>query len=120
MRTDLCFGRACGRARKRCLKGLLVALSIAIAAPLAAQSPALPAPSRGSLLYETHCVACHTTQIHWRDAKLATDWSSLSAQVRRWQANAGLNWTDEEIDEVVRYLNTTIYRFSEPAPKPVG
>jgi mono/diheme cytochrome c family protein len=120
MRTDLVAGRACRRALRWRLARFLLALSIAMAPPLSAQSPAPPAPSRGALLYETHCVACHTTQVHWRDRKLATDWSSLSAQVRRWQANAGLRWTDEEIDEVVRYLNTTVYRFPEQAPKPIG
>jgi mono/diheme cytochrome c family protein len=95
------------------LKGAsLLGLSFVVAVPLLAQ-PAPPAQSRGALLYQTHCIACHDTQIHWRRDRLAKDWSSLSAQVRRWQANTGLNWTDEEIDEVVRYLNSTIYRFPE-------
>ena len=39
--------------------------------------------SRGELLYTKACVACHTTQVHWRDKKLATDWKSLQAQVGR-------------------------------------
>ena len=103
----------------RALYPVLIVL-MAGAAPLLAQSPALPAPSRGALLYGTHCIACHSTQIHWRDHKLAADWAGLSHQVRRWQANTGLHWTDEEIDEVVRYLNTTIYHFPEQAKKQIG
>lgn len=99
---------------------MLVALALAFASPLNAQSPLQPAPSRGALLYDAHCTACHSTQVHWRDRRLATDWQSLAAQVRRWQANAGLRWTDEEIDEVARYLNTTIYRFPDEAPKLKG
>ena len=98
----------------------LFLLSLAAALPLLAQSPAQPTPSRGALLYQTHCIACHDTQVHWRARKLATDWASLSAQVRRWQANTGLRWTDEEIDAVVRYLNRTIYRFPDKAPKQIG
>ena len=66
------------------------------------------------MLYQTYCVACHTKQIHWRERKLAADWSSLREQVSRWQANAGLQWTDDQIDEVARYLNASIYHFSEP------
>lgn len=97
---------------------LVLGWSIAAAWPLLAQLPAPPAESRGALLYQTHCIACHDTQIHWRDRRRATDWASLSAQVRRWQANSGLRWTDEEVNDVVRYLNTTIYRFAEP--KQVG
>ena len=67
-------------------------------------------PSRGELLYTTHCVACHSTQMHWRDKKLATDWPSLKAQVQRWQATARLDWNDADVTEVARYLNDTIYR----------
>jgi len=91
-----------------------------VTAPLLAQSPAQPAPSHGQLLYEIHCVACHTKQVHWRDHRLATDWEGLAKQVRRWQANSGLHWNDDEIDEVARYLNRTIYRFPEQASKQIG
>ncbi|MDO8292099.1 MAG: cytochrome c [Gallionella sp.] len=67
--------------------------------------------SRGELLYATHCSACHTSEIHWREQKLATDWSSLRVQVRRWQTNIGLNWNEEEIADVVHYLNAAYYDF---------
>lgn len=69
------------------------------------------ARSRGDLLYDTHCVACHTRKIHWRDRKVATDWESLLSQVDRWQRNGNLGWSGEEIEDVARYLNKTIYRF---------
>lgn len=74
-----------------------------------------PAGSRAELLYSTHCVTCHTAQIHWRDGKLATNWASLEAQVRRWQTNIGLRWTDADVAEVTRYLNRRYYRFPEAA-----
>jgi mono/diheme cytochrome c family protein len=98
---------------------LLVGLAFAVALPLLAQAPS-SAPSRGALLYRTHCIACHDTQVHWRHNRLVTDWPSLSSQVRRWQANTGLQWTDEEIDEVVRYLNATIYKFPDQSSKQLG
>jgi mono/diheme cytochrome c family protein len=71
--------------------------------------------SRGELLYTTHCVACHSTQMHWRQKKLATTWDTLKAQVQRWQGVAGLEWNAAEVEEVARYLNETIYRYPEPA-----
>lgn len=74
-----------------------------------AQSPSVP--SRGELLYTTHCVSCHTTQMHWRDKLQAYDWSSLNFQVRRWQGNAGLGWGDDDIKEVARYLNDGFYGY---------
>ena len=72
-----------------------------------------PTPIRGELLYNTHCVTCHTTQMHWRDHKQATDWKSIEVQVRRWQKNAGLIWDDDDITEVSRYLNDTIYKYPQ-------
>lgn len=72
---------------------------------------------RGKLLYGTHCKACHTAEIHWREQNLATDWNSLVAQVRRWQASIGLGWSDEEIADVASYLNALHYGFPEPEYK---
>ena len=71
------------------------------------------AQSRGELLYTTHCVACHTTQLHWRDGRAARDWTTLKFQVRRWQDAASLGWSDSDIQEVARYLNDAIYRFEQ-------
>ena len=77
------------------------------------------AQSRGELLYETHCIACHTTQVHWRDRRLATDWNSLQAQVARWQAAGSLNWSDEDIIAVTSHLNERFYGFKLPPGPPV-
>ncbi len=71
------------------------------------------AESRGELLYSTHCITCHTSQMHWREKRAATDWTRLKAEVRRWQGAAALNWSEADIDEVARYLNDSIYRFAQ-------
>lgn len=76
---------------------------------------AAQAQSRGELLYNTHCIACHTTQLHWRDKKVATDWNSLKAQVRRWQAAAMLGWNESDIVDVARHLNGRFYHFTQPS-----
>jgi mono/diheme cytochrome c family protein len=92
---------------------LLFAACLVAAAPSAAQAAGLP--TRGELLYSTHCIACHSREIHWRQKKLATDWASLEAQVRRWARNAGLGWSNEEIADVTRYLNAVHYRYAVPS-----
>lgn len=92
---------------------LAVSLALLVAASASAQQPG----ARGALLYENHCGACHTTQMHWRNNRAATDWASLRALVRRWQGVAQLNWSDEDIDEVARHLNGRFYRFEEPATR---
>ncbi len=96
--------------------GALLAIAAAAAA---AQAQVPPVAARGELLYATHCQACHTTQVHWRAKRLAKDWAALAAQVERWQANARLGWSGEDIDAVTRYLNARFYRFPEAGP-PVG
>ncbi len=83
-----------------------------VAVSLAATSPAM-GQSRGELLYATHCIACHTTELHWRDQRSARDWRGLKAQVRRWQDAASLAWDDRDILEVTRYLNESIYQFEQ-------
>jgi len=84
----------------------------ALSAPAAAQAQA--GPSRGQLLYETHCIGCHGTQLHWRDQRLATDWASLLAQVQLWQARARLGWSAADVEAVAGHLNDTIYRLPRP------
>lgn len=69
--------------------------------------------SRGQMLYQNHCIACHTTQVHWRDQRLAADWSSLRVQVRRWERNTGLSWSDDDVEAVSEYLNRLYYQFPE-------
>jgi mono/diheme cytochrome c family protein len=105
------WGRPGGAVRR--IRTPLAAALLFAALPLHAQSPAVAAPSRGELLYATHCIACHTTQVHWRDRRLVLDYPSLVAQVVRWQGNTGLGWTGEEVREVARYLDATFYHLPD-------
>ena len=66
----------------------------------------------GELLYSTHCSTCHSVEIHWRAKSLSSDWSSLKAQVWRWQLNIGLGWSEDEVTDVTRYLNDVYYNFT--------
>jgi mono/diheme cytochrome c family protein len=90
-----------------------------VAALAAGQGPQTGEPS-GELLYSTYCVACHTTQIHWREKKLATDWASLKFQVRRWQENLGLSLGEDDVAAVATYLNGLYYHFPATDTKQSG
>jgi mono/diheme cytochrome c family protein len=70
--------------------------------------------TRGELLYSTHCLACHNAQVHWREKKLATDWASLQAEVRRWALLSKLEWGEYDIEVVTGYLNDLHYRYPPP------
>lgn len=97
------------------LPPLPVKTAVALLFAAATGATSAQAPLRGELLYSTHCLACHTSQLHWRDKKSATDWASLKAQVRRWQGVNSLGWSEPDITDVTRYLNQTIYGFEPPA-----
>ena len=101
------------------LKTLAVAFaSTLLVAVVVCAQPASQAPkddfARGELLYSKHCAACHSTQIHWRDKKIVKDWASLKTQVRRWQRIGSLAWSDDEIEQVARYLNASYYHLAAP------
>ena len=53
--------------------------------------------ARGKTLYESGCTGCHAESVHGRPKREAKDLASLRAWVRRWSANTGLNWTDDEV-----------------------
>lgn len=67
--------------------------------------------SRGELLYSTHCIACHSTQVHWREKKLVTNWESLQSEVQRWHETLMLKWNKNDNKEVAQYLNTLYYHY---------
>ena len=103
--------------------GLVLAVALLGAAPTLGAAPAAAAPpaaaraqapTRGALLYDTHCGGCHTTQMHWRDRRVVRDWASLVDQVAQWAARERLGWGEEDILYVAQHLNETIYRMPIP------
>ncbi|WP_427914979.1 cytochrome C [Ramlibacter sp. MMS24-I3-19] len=101
-----------GTRKRRLFRLALLGLLVLIAARgVAAQTNA---PDRAALLYETHCVTCHTEQVHWRDKRLPGDWDGLRAQVNRWQEVQSLHWSQDDVTAVTRLLNERYYGFPPP------
>ncbi len=76
-------------------------------------TPAVADPGRGQLLYENHCVSCHESTVHIRTDQAARSLAALRDQVMRWQAAIALQWTAEDIGDVVEYLNGAWYHYAE-------
>jgi mono/diheme cytochrome c family protein len=95
-------------------RSILVVLFVMFGFLADASAQPLHDPTRGELLYSTHCIACHSVEVHWRDKKLAKDFQSLRAEVRRWQKLSALGWSNEDIAAVARYLNTLHYHYPVP------
>jgi mono/diheme cytochrome c family protein len=73
--------------------------------------------SRGQLLYENHCTRCHASTLHVRQARHADSVKALQGWVIRWSDEEKLKWSEEEIADVVEYLDRRYYKFPPPAGK---
>ena len=90
----------------------IASLTLNLAGLSAAQAAA--DAERGRILYETRCSACHATSVHNRSARKAKSFDGVRTQVLRWSAEAGGNWTADEIDDVTQYLDRRYYSFPCP------
>jgi mono/diheme cytochrome c family protein len=76
---------------------------------------------RGRLLYETHCGTCHYERVHQRIRSEVKDLADLRDTVARWAKETKHQFTLDEIEEVVQYLNRSHYRFGlkreDPPPR---
>jgi mono/diheme cytochrome c family protein len=68
---------------------------------------------RGRVLYENHCVVCHTPKVHSRPNRIPLTVDELRQIVVNWAKEENLHWSDEEVNDVVWYLNTTRYRYTQ-------
>lgn len=93
---------------------ILAVLLVSVGSLARADAQPMGDAARGELLCSTHCIACHSEKIHWRDKKLVTDWKSLRSEIDRWQGASWLGWDKEDIADVARYLNALYYHY--PAP----
>lgn len=66
---------------------------------------------RGRALYENHCQACHTPRVHHRADRLPVNQVELRDIVDRWQREEKLRWSEQDISDVVEYLNRTRYGY---------
>ncbi len=93
---------------------VISARAIALLACTLYGSSAVAQAGRGELLYKTYCDACHSEQVHWREHRLAPDWTGLVAEVQRWQGNAALRWDMNDVESVAIYLNQLYYHYPPP------
>ena len=68
----------------------------------------------GRLLYETHCGACHYERVHDRLRTKIMDLADLRDEVARWAPQTKRQFTQDELDALVQYLNESHYRIGLP------
>ena len=67
--------------------------------------------ARGKLLYETSCNECHTKSVSERTNRTAKSVSDIRKWVIRWESYKGCHWSDEEVEDVTKYLNDRFYKY---------
>ncbi|MCP4490834.1 MAG: cytochrome c [Gammaproteobacteria bacterium] len=65
----------------------------------------------GEALHMEHCSACHTASIYTREKRVVADINKLGTQVRFCKDNLGIMWFEEDVGDVVQYLNEQYYHF---------
>ena len=65
----------------------------------------------GQALHENHCLACHDSSVYSRGDRKVNSLDGLRKQVQRCELSLGLAWHDDEVENVVQYLNSAYYKF---------
>lgn len=65
---------------------------------------------RGQALHDTFCVACHEPALYQREDRLANTYLEIRQQVDRWQGNARLRWSPQDIESVAEFLANRHYK----------
>ncbi len=78
---------------------------------VAASAAEMPNLERGRALYENHCVVCHTPKVHSRPNRIPLTVDELRQIVRDFAQGENLRWSEQEVADVVWFLNETKYRF---------
>jgi cytochrome c2 len=65
----------------------------------------------GETLHAENCVKCHDSSAYTRNPRRVNDLQQLGVQVRACKDNLGITWFDDEVDDVILYLNQKYYHF---------
>ena len=75
---------------------------------------------RGKKLHDGNCTSCHISKMGGDGSKIYTrsdrridSLSSLDQQVKRCKNNIGTSWPDDQVNDVVHFLDKQYYKFSK-------
>ncbi len=74
-------------------------------------------PAHGKDLHDANCQSCHASlmggnpdRIYTRSDRRVTSIDGLKKQVTRCKTTVGVAWPEDQIEDVVEYLNTSFYK----------
>lgn len=75
---------------------------------------------RGKELVQENCIKCHADMVGGDGSKIYTrpnrridSLEALNKQVHRCKTSLGVSWPEDQIADVVAYLNKTYYKFKQ-------
>lgn len=75
---------------------------------------------RGKQLLQENCIKCHAdmmggdgSKIYTRENRRIDSLAGLNKQVHRCKNSLGVSWPEDQIADVVAYLNKTYYKFKK-------
>lgn len=102
------------------MKHLIRLAALPVALLLLAPAVQAADAKKGEQLHNSQCISCHAarfgnngSEIYTRANRRVTSLAGLQKQVTRCRDNLKVVWFDEDVDDVVAYLNATYYKFKE-------
>ncbi len=65
----------------------------------------------GKEIVQKDCTRCHGDEVYTRSDRRVKSLAALSKQVQRCKENVGAQLFDEDVNDVVKYLNSKYYKF---------
>ena len=84
-----------------------ILLGLLLISPLGWAADAHP----GKELHDENCTRCHDSSVYTRAERKVTSLQGLHNQVRRCDSMLELRLFDDDIENIVQYLNTQYYQF---------
>jgi len=69
------------------------------------------------LYYEAKCQKCHTSEDYTSKDRKVKDLAKLQWRVERCDFTMNAGWFEEDIKDVVHYLNSSFYKFDSDSEK---
>lgn len=65
----------------------------------------------GKQLHDTHCQQCHDNSIYTRKNSIIQSLPELQARVEFCESANNKHWSDTQIEQVIKYLNSAFYKY---------
>ncbi len=83
---------------------------IALSVALACGSAAAMAQNAAALV-QRDCMSCHGDEVYSRSNRMVNSLDGLRHQIGRCHQATGKNWSPDQVEAVVQYLNRSYYKF---------